>query len=146
MRRRHSPSRYVSSHELTVPGLSTKPVWRVRENSFTARTTAVWRWLTLFGWDWALRIDSNRRALFLKTRRAWFDSRTVVIPFSRIKSIAYGYSGLAWAPFSRGTYGPEMSGALDRFHVGLLLNDGSPPVHLYSFHAPTARAAAWSPR
>jgi hypothetical protein len=131
----------VSNYELTLPWLSSKPVWRVRENSFSARTPWLWRCLTLFGWDRTLRIDSNRRALFLKTRRAWLDTRTVVIPFSRIKSIVYEYSGSAWTELPSETPGPDMTDRLDRFHVGLLLHDEPRPVHLYTFHASAARAA-----
>lgn len=132
----------MSNYELTLPWLSSKPVWRVRENSFTAHTPMLWRCLTLFGWNRTLRIDSNRCAVFLRTRRAWFDTDAIVIPFTRIKSIVYEYSGSIWTEFSSDTLGPDMSDRLDRFHVGLLLNDESPPIHLYTFHAPAARAAS----
>lgn len=99
------------------------------------------RCLRLFGWDRALRVDSNRRALFFWTRRYWFVTENVIVPVSRIKSIVYGYSGKAWTDFSSGGEGPEASESLDRFHVGLLMNDASPPMHLFTFHGHYVLAA-----
>jgi hypothetical protein len=131
----------VNKAELSVRWLSSKPTWSVRDHTFTARTPWLLRGLTLFGWDRLLHVDTNRRALFFGTRRFWFVTRTVIIPFTRIKSIIYGYSAKEWTDFSNDERGPEVTERLDRFHVGLLMRDSSPPMHLFTFHGHYVLAA-----
>jgi len=64
----------------------------------------------------------------LKVRRFWFANSKVIIPFKRIKSIAYGYSAM----------GIEEWDLPDVFRVGLLLDDVPRPITLFTFRADVA--------
>jgi hypothetical protein len=118
----------VTSWKLSLPWLTIKPAWRVRDHSFDARTQWLPRLLSLFAYDRHLHIDTNRRIVVLKERRFWFATSKVVIPFTRIKSIAYGYSAMGLEEWER----PDV------FRVGLLLNDVSSPITLFTFRADAA--------
>lgn len=119
---------------VSLPWLTIKPRWRVRDHSFEARTPGFLRALSLFAYDRHLRIDTNRRAVFLKVRRFWLSTTRTVIPFTRIRSIVYGYAGM-----SPGTgqisLAQDVTDRMDKFHVGLLLANDPKPVTLFTFRA-----------
>jgi hypothetical protein len=124
----------VRGWSVSLPWLTIKPTWRVRDHSFEARTPAPLRALTLFAYDRHLRVDTNRRAVFLRVRRYWISTTRTVIPFTRIKSIAYGYSGMSPGA-GQISLAQDLKDRLDRFHVGLLLADDPNPVTLFTFRA-----------
>jgi hypothetical protein len=119
----------VFSWTLTLRWLTIKPDWLVRDHSFDARTRWSLRLLSLFAYDRHLHIDTNRQIVVLKVRRFWLSNSKSIIPFTRIKSIVYGYSA---------GIGLDVSDRPDEFHVGLLLNDAPSPVTLFTFRADVA--------
>ncbi len=66
----------------------------------------------------------------LKVRRFWLSRSKIVIPFTRILAIVYGYSN---------AMGSEMMDGPDKFQVGLQLKDAPSPITLFTFRA----GAAW---
>jgi hypothetical protein len=124
----------VTGWTLSLSWLTLKPSWRVRDHSFEARAHWLSRALTLFAYDRHLRIDTNRRAVFLRVRRFWFSRTGTVIPFARIKCIAYGYAGMSTGARQTAP-AKEAMDFMDKFRVGLLLADDPDPITLFSFRA-----------